>query len=266
MLKAIYRKHKWRQAYRHLPKEDQQRVIQETKDFVRVGPIELPLKMDAYPLNDEMVVKKFTLQYFQFFKSGGEYYILTPKEDFKFENPLVRLSSNCNWAFDFNSLRCDCRWQFEDAKKIIAEEPRQDGLLIFAHDQHGKSIPGKTLGHSIIYALGQAKKQDLVKAAYLENGFELDYRKYDDIALILKSLGVTKIRLMTNNPDRIQEFQNFGFEVTRVAIEKDYQLYDAEELGVKKTELGHLLNISKFKKTDVKIYGLDHQKVFGKEA
>ena len=248
----------WDGVYSHLPEKTRKKAIFMTKEFDRIGPIKLPLEISC-----SNVVSDFFFYYFGFFESKQNYFLITKNENLKFSKPLIRISSNCNWAFDFGSKRCDCKWELEHAKELIHNKKNKDGLIIFCLDQHGKSVPGGAKGHSLIYYLGQTQKQDLVNDAYVTNGFKLDYRRYDDVVVLLKFLKIKKFELLTNNPERIGFFENHGFKVLRKPIEKPYEKFDSEELGVKKEKLGHLLKLKGFKKQDIKIYNLDPQKVFG---
>lgn len=114
------------------------------------------------------------------------------------DNLLVRVSSNCQWAFYFESNYCDCKWQMEEAKRRVVEEGQ--GLIIFAHDQHGKGVPIED--HWKIYAEGQRRGLELVVDAYEQIGFREYYREYDDVMGILQHYGVRSVRLLTNNPNR----------------------------------------------------------------
>lgn len=250
-LLARYRKHKWGRLYAIVPDRAADGVVQRTKRYDRIGPITLPLRVTSGE------IRTFVIHYYIFYASGEAYCLLTRSVEPTFVNPLIRISSNCNWAFTLGSVRCDCEWELREARARIATEPKQDGLAILAMDQHGKSVPGGPLGHALVYALGQSQRRDLVHDAYLKNGFSLDYRKYDDVHTIINSLGIRRMRLLTNNPERINYFRDRGIETIREAIEKPYEQYDSEELGVKREKLDHLLVLYGFTPEDVAIYGLD---------
>lgn len=253
---SAQRKHEWEELYRAAPESARAEVLVQTDAYDRIGPIILPLK------TRRSGIVNFTLYYFGFYQSGESYYLLTVAEQLAFMNPLVRVSSNCNWAFDLDSVRCECDWELQEAKARIAEEPSKDGLIVFALDQHGKSIPGGARGHAFLYALGQAQNQDLVHDAYVKNGFAVDYRAYDDVCAILRTVGVATMRLLTNNPDRVRFFQSQGFTCERESIEKPYDFYDSEELGVKKDRLRHDLELPGFHPSHVEYYGLDPSSTF----
>jgi len=252
------KKQQWSELYSQIPVDVLNKILLRTDKFDRIGPIELPLTI----FHDKKNPVKFILYYFGFYESGENYFLLTQNELLNFNNPVTRISSNCNWAFDFGSMRCDCQWELEYSKKIVSETPDQNGLIIFCLDQHGKSIPGGVRGHALLYALGQIQKQDLVYGAYKLNGFKLDYRNYIEVQTILKSLKINDMRLLTNNPEKVSALKESGFGVERLSIEKPYEQHDAEELGVKKMKLGHYLNLENFNKNDIELYGLDPDKVF----
>lgn len=253
---ANRRKEDWQKLYENVPDGLIEKVLLRTENYDRIGPIVLPLKTRDHGILD------FMIYYYGFYVSGESYFLITRSTALEFTNPLVRISSNCNWAFDLDSVRCDCDWEFQYSKARIAAQANHDGLIIFAIDHHGKSIPGGTRGHALIYALGQAQRQDLVHDAYLMNGFDLDYRKYDDVCIILRDLGIKRVRLLTNNPDRIERLTQCGFVAQREPIEKPYEKYDSEELGVKRERLSHYLTLESFNQDDVRIYGLDPSEVF----
>lgn len=256
-LKQLITKWRWTSLYSHIPKEIRGKILLRTANFDRVGPITLPLSVEG-----GKNISDFTIYYFGIYESKQNYFLLTRNSELEFKNPVVRISSNCIWAFAFDSQRCDCNWEFEFSKNQLCNLENNDGLIIFAEGHHGKSITGGVRGHSLIYAAGQHQNEDLVNGAYIKNGFKIDYRNYDDIITILKFLRIDKLKLLTNNPERTSILRENGFEVLQVPIEKPYTQFDSEELGVKKIILKHKLNLMDFKEDDIKIYGLDSEKVF----
>lgn len=256
-VKGLFRRLSWSRLYFRLPLSISRRVVSKSAQFERIGPICLPLsvKGHAEPIN-------FSLYYFGSYQTGHDYFVLTPGTWESLKSPLVRVSSSCIWAFVFNSVRCDCLWEFEEAKRRALDEPGGNSLLVYAASQHGKGIPGGLRGHALIYALGQAASEDLVYAAYKHNGFKVDYRSYTDVGAILAQLNINSLRLLTNSPDRLRALKALGFHVEHVPLEKPYEAWDAEELGVKQHRFGHLLSLPGFKASDITRYGLDPQKVF----
>ncbi len=150
--------------------------------------------------------------------------------------PLVRIHSQCLTGDVFHSLRCDCRSQLELALNLIAEEGR--GLLIYEH-QEGRGIG--LLNKLRAYEL-QDGGADTVEANE-RLGFEADLRDYQMPADILRYFGVTMVKLLSNNPDKIQALENAGIQVAEripciVAPHESTENY----LRTKKQKLGHLLD------------------------
>jgi len=195
------------------------------------GPVKLPVA-----LVDKRVVE-FTHEGFRF--PTGKYSALYLGDIKDPNNLLVRVSSNCQWAFYFGSQLCDCSWQMEEAKRRIAEGGK--GLIIFAHDQNGKGITLED--HWLIYAEGQRRGLELVVDAYEQLGFREDYRDYKDIVNILRHYVVRNIRLLTNSPRRIKSFENTGIGVEVENLEQPITHHLKQEYRSKKHKLGHLLRV-----------------------
>ncbi len=149
--------------------------------------------------------------------------------------PLVRIHSQCLTGDVFHSLRCDCRAQLEVALHEIAEEGR--GLLIYEH-QEGRGIG--LLNKLRAYEL-QDHGADTVEANELL-GFDSDLRSYELPGAILRYFGLRSVRLMSNNPDKVDAVEAAGVEVIeRVPCLVD--VVDTREayLRTKKEKMGHLL-------------------------
>jgi len=150
--------------------------------------------------------------------------------------PLVRIHSQCLTGDVFGSLRCDCRQQLEMALGMIAEAAA--GVLIY-EQQEGRGIG--LMAKLQAYEL-QDSGLDTVEANE-RLGFKADQREFALPAEILKSLGISRVRLLSNNPDKVAALERAGIEVTeRVPCEVTPSEYAEEYLKTKKEKLGHLFS------------------------
>jgi GTP cyclohydrolase II len=148
--------------------------------------------------------------------------------------PLVRIHSQCLTGDVFGSLRCDCRQQLEMALAMIAEE--RAGVLIY-EQQEGRGIG--LMAKLKAYEL-QDSGLDTVEANE-RLGFKADQREFALPAEILKALGVTRVRLLSNNPDKVAALEHAGVTVTeRVPCEIPATSHTEGYLKTKKEKLGHL--------------------------
>ena len=148
---------------------------------------------------------------------------------------LVRIHSQCLTGDVFHSLRCDCREQFELAVKAISGEGR--GVLIYEPKEgRGIGLINKLRAYEL-----QDQGHDTVEAN-VALGFEADLRDYEYPGLILRHFGVTQVRMMSNNPQKIEAMESAGIEVTeRVPIVAEIRESRADYLQTKKDKMGHLI-------------------------
>lgn len=151
---------------------------------------------------------------------------------------LTRIHSACITGEALRSLKCDCGLQLEYALKKIEQE--QLGIVIYLF-QEGRGIG---LGNKIrAYAL-QDQGIDTVDAN-LHLGFEEDPRTYEIALVILQYFGINSVRLMSNNPIKIQYLENANIQVVeRISIEVGINPINHDYLTTKKERMGHLLDLS----------------------
>src|SRR5947199_2005733 len=152
------------------------------------------------------------------------------------EDVLVRVHSECLTGDVFHSLRCDCGEQLEQALSRIASEER-DVLLYMAQEGRGIGLLNKLRAYEL-----QETGLDTVEAN-LELGFQPDMRDYGIGNQILADLGLSTIRILTNNPKKITGIEGFGLRgVEQVPIEVEPKPENARYLATKRDKLGHRLH------------------------
>jgi 3,4-dihydroxy 2-butanone 4-phosphate synthase/GTP cyclohydrolase II len=151
---------------------------------------------------------------------------------------LTRVHSECLTGDVFGSLRCDCGAQLERAMQLIAEEGR--GVVLYVRGHEGRAIG---LTHKLRAYELQDRGRDTVEAN-LELGFPADQREYGIGAQILVDLGVTTMRLLTNNPDKRAGLEGYGLAIEdRLPLQTDPTPENIEYLRTKQDKMGHLLNV-----------------------
>ena len=185
-------------------------------------------------------------------KISKENHLALVKGDIADGNPvLVRVHSECLTGDVFGSMRCDCGDQLEYAMKKIAAEGR--GVLLYMRQEgRGIGLDNKMRAYSL-----QDKGMDTVEANNAL-GFDADLRDYGTGAEILVDLGIKKLRLLTNNPQKISGIEGFGLElIERIPIQTTCNSRNIRYMKTKKEKLGHLLT---FPDDEVK----EHNPVSGK--
>lgn len=194
-----------------------------------VGPINLPLDWGTGD------VKSCTLGYYGF--PGGRYLVTAVGDIHSIDAPLVRIQSACSLGDLFGSRWCDCYWQFNEAKRMIFKEGI--GLLVYCFDQHGKGIGLRN--HFLVYAHGQKHNQELLTETFEDLGLPKEMRSYTDIKALFLLLGLKRLRLMTNDPERLRAVGGSDIKVDHVPLEPPIDEFNKEELLIKKREFGHIL-------------------------
>jgi len=151
--------------------------------------------------------------------------------------PLLRIHSQCLTGEVLGSLRCDCRGQLELAMSAIADEG--SGMVIYEY-QEGRGIG--LMAKLKAYAL-QDQGLDTIQANEAL-GFDADYRDFSLDVAILHEIGIDRVRLMSNNPEKVKALTKGGIEVLElVACEAPPSPYALSYLRTKKEKMGHSLTI-----------------------
>jgi 3,4-dihydroxy 2-butanone 4-phosphate synthase/GTP cyclohydrolase II len=203
----------------------------------------------AYRLQKESIIQKevevelptqwgnFKMAAYKQTTTGQEHLAIYKGTWQKDESVLVRVHSSCVTGDIFGSCRCDCGPQLHKALEIIEKEGK--GVLVYMN-QEGRGIG--LLNKLKAYKL-QEQGMDTVEAN-VELGFQADERDYGVGAQILRDLGVSKIKLMTNNPKKRAGLIGYGLEIVdNVALEIKSNKHNALYLQTKKEKLGHDLKL-----------------------
>ena len=150
-------------------------------------------------------------------------------------NVLVRMHSECLTGDVFGSVRCDCGQQLRAAMRQVGEEGR--GAIVYLKQEgRGIGLHNKLKAYQL-----QDDGQDTVEANHAL-GFDADLRDYGIGAQILLDLGLSSIRLLTNNPRKIVGLEGYGLRVTgRVPLDMEPSDFNQDYLDTKRAKLGHLI-------------------------
>lgn len=159
------------------------------------------------------------------------------------DNVLVRVHSECLTGDIFGSLRCDCGSQLDLALEKIAEEGSGAIIYLRGHEGRGIGIAHKLNAYNL-----QDRGRDTVEAN-IELGLPIDSREYGIGAQILTDLGITTIRLMTNNPNKYSGLSGYDIKITeRVLLPTTPNTENKQYLQTKKDKLGHWLDFNQVQK------------------
>ena len=167
---------------------------------------------------------------------NGEHHVALRMGDFSDGEPvLVRVHSECLTGDVFGSAKCDCGDQFDAAMRAIAREGR--GIMIYLR-QEGRGIG--LINKLRAYHLQDGGMDTVVANVAL--GFPPDMRDYTVGAEMLIDLGAKRLRLLTNNPEKISGLEEFGIEIIeRVPIETKHKSASDAYMKTKKAKMGHIL-------------------------
>lgn len=193
------------------------------KNFIKVI---LPTKYGKFDLYD-------------YHLDGVDHLVIAKGDLGSAEAPLVRIHSECMTGDVFHSQRCDCGDQLVDAMKRIEKE--KCGMIIYLRQEgRGIGLFSKLKAYKL-----QENGMDTVEANFAL-GFEDDCRNYDIAVTLLNYFNVKKMRLLTNNQDKINALKEQGFEIIREESIVDYNKYNLRYMRTKKEKMGHLLNLKKY--------------------
>lgn len=184
---------------------------------------------------------EFKLHAFRSRMDGTEHLALVSAKNGKLENPaLVRVHSECLTGDALGSLRCDCGAQLQASLRQISESG--NGVLVYMRSHEGRGIG---LANKIkAYALQDGGLDTVEANRHL--GFQADLRHYGMGAQILRHLGVSQMKLLTNNPRKVVSLEGFGLEITeKVPIEIAANPSNLAYLTSKRDKLGHWLRVDK---------------------
>lgn len=179
----------------------------------------------------------FTAHAYRSLLDGEEHLVYSMGDLAGDEPPLVRVHSECLTGDILASERCDCGHQLQAALQMISEEGR--GVLVYLRGHEGRGIG---LGHKIrAYSLQDDQGLDTVDANTAQ-GLPIDSREYGVGANILADLGVSSMRLMTNNPSKFGGLAGYGLTITdRVPIQMTPTPSNTDYLDTKRDRMGHLM-------------------------
>ena len=169
------------------------------------------------------------------YKDANQEHLAIMSQDFEtLDAPYVRIHSECLTGDTLGSLKCDCQNQLDLSLKFIALE----GGLVIYHRQEGRNIG--LVNKVNAYALQDQGRNTI--QANLELGFGEDDRDYSIVGHIFNDLGVKKLKLITNNPKKIDYVESLGIEIVeRIPAITKSNKYNEAYLWTKKEQMGHML-------------------------
>lgn len=151
--------------------------------------------------------------------------------------PLLRIHSRCLYGELLKSRDCDCLAQYEEAVRLILDA--RSGIICYL-EQEGR---GKGLIHKArAYEYMETHRVDTVDA-YKDLDYELDPRSYDHVIQFLREIGISRIRLITNNPRKISALTDAGIRVERVPAIVGINHWNIDYIQTKRRKLGHIIDL-----------------------
>ncbi len=165
----------------------------------------------------------------------GEDIVMLQHGEIQHENVLMRIHSECLTGDVFGSQKCDCQEQLHKSLEAIIENG--SGLLFYLRQEgRGIGIFNKICAYKL-----QDDGENTIDANLLL-GLPVDARKYDSVINILHELGISSVRLITNNPLKIEAFENSGIAITEIVkVESTFGTYNSFYLNTKKQLMHHMI-------------------------
>lgn len=196
----------------------------------------LPDLTDSVTVPMPTAYGEFAMTVFTDPSDGKEHIYLVMGQPSQVSEPIIRVHSECATGDLFASSRCDCGEQLDSSLRIISDAGC--GVLIYLR-QEGRGIGLKNKLRA--YQL-QDHGLDTVDAN-LQLGLPIDSRSYAIAAAVLKALRISKLRLLTNNPEKVISLQAHGLEVNRLPLQADYHHQNLGYMKTKQIRMGHLVNL-----------------------
>lgn len=170
--------------------------------------------------------------------TSAEEFVVLHKGEFRSDSPtLIRIHSQCLTGDVFGSVKCDCGPQLHRAMELIAHDGK--GAIVYQH-QEGRGIG--IINKIRAYALQDAGADTIEANERL--GLGVDLREYSQCVEIIRKLGIKKVRVLSNNPEKLEAMNKGGLEVVeRVPIEFSPSENTIGYLTTKKLQMGHLLHL-----------------------
>ena len=171
--------------------------------------------------------------------TSSEEFVVLAKGNFIPDEPtLARIHSQCLTGDVFGSTKCECGQQLRAAMRMIAKAGK--GAIVYQQQEgRGIGIINKIRAYQL-----QDEGADTIEANR-KLGLEVDLRRYDQCAEILTDLGIKRVRLMSNNPEKFKAIERAGFEIVeRVPLKVKFNRNFARYLKTKREEMGHLINFT----------------------
>jgi GTP cyclohydrolase II len=160
------------------------------------------------------------------------------------EAPLLRMHSRCLYGELLRSRDCDCYAQYEESIRLVLDE--KCGIICYLDQEgRGRGLMDKALA----YAYMERYRKDTVEA-YHDLNFEVDPRTYSHVGEFLHELGVKKVRLITNNPRKVEALEAEGIIVERVPVVVGINHWNIHYIETKKYKLGHLIDLDLSERND----------------